>query len=216
MRDFLLYVSCSKGLCQVELFGNNRIYDVAINDYTLQNSNPEEAEYKFSVDEWKFRHIHKDLKDIVFKYKAIAIFDDDMLMSTDDLNSLFTIGETEKLNLWQASLTHDSANPWKHLYNIPNVYMLKTNSIELMMPIFSNEALKTCFDSFIINYSAWGLNIAWTHLLKEEKIMVIHSIKAKHTRPLTRGRIMPNGLTPEQDAELVFNHYGIKIPHPIY
>ena len=50
MRDFLLYMSCPKGKCEAELFGEDRIFDVAINDYTESNTNPEGAEYKFSIN----------------------------------------------------------------------------------------------------------------------------------------------------------------------
>lgn len=216
MRDFLFYISCNKGKCDAELFGINRIYDVAINDYTGSNTNPEEAEYKFSEDEWKYRHIYLKLSDIVFNYKAIGIFDDDIKISTNDLNNLFTIGDTANYNIWQAALTRESPLPWPHLYQKGDGQARETNTMEIMMPVFSNQALKICWDSFIINYSAWGLDIAWAYLLKNKGIMVIDSISATHTRPLTTGRIMPNKLTPDRDAELVLSHYGIKKPTRIY
>lgn len=213
MRDFLFYISCSKGNCESEIFGKNRNFDVAINDYTESNINPSEAEYKFSNDEWKYKHIYHRLSDIVFNYKACAIFDDDIKISTNDINKLFELGALNNFNIWQAALTHNSHSSWGHLYQKVNSYIRHTNTIEIMMPFFSNSALHKCWDSFNINYCAWGLDVAWNHILNNEKIMVIDSIPAYHVRPM-RGhlRTMPSGLTPMQEAELVFKHYNIQPP----
>jgi hypothetical protein len=217
MRDFLFYISCAKGNCEAELFGINRIYDVIINDYTESNINPEQAEYKLSKDEWKYRQIKHDLKDIVFNYKSIAIFDDDVKITTEDINKLFMIGYSLDFNIWQASLTKDSHSPWKHLYKKDNNYFRNTNTIEIMMPFFNKSALQKCWESFDINYCAWGLDVAWNHILKNEKIIVIDAISAAHIRPMIgHTRIMPSGKTPMQEAELVFNYYNIQKPKTIY
>jgi len=33
-RPYLLYVACAKGKTEIELFGEGRQFDVAVNDYT--------------------------------------------------------------------------------------------------------------------------------------------------------------------------------------
>jgi len=217
MRDYLFYTSCSKGICESELFGPERLYDVVINDYTGSNTNPQEAEYKLSYDEWKYKQIYNRLKDVAFNYKAIAIFDDDIKVSTDDINKLFVLGDTSQFNIWQAALTKDSYSSWQHHYQKPNSHVRLTNTMEIMMPFFSQSALKTCWESFNLNYCAWGLDVAWTHLLKGQNIMVVDSIPVTHTRPM-RGhtRIMPSGLPPYLEAEIVFKHYGIRPPKDIF
>ncbi len=211
MRDFLFYISCAKGVCEAELFNNNRLYDVAINDFTETNTNPSLAEYKFSKDEWKYRHVKHDLSNIVFNYKACAFFDDDVKISTEQINNLFEMGIKNNWNIWQASLTADSYSSWKHLYSkYNNLEARKTNTIEIMMPFFSKSALQKCWESFDINYSAWGLDVAWNYLLNNDKIMVVDAIPVHHVRPMRgHARIMPNGKTPKEDAELVFNHYKL-------
>lgn len=217
MRDFLLYTSCAKGKCETELFGKDRIYDVAINDYTGSNTNPEEAEYKFSVDDWKYRHIKRELKDIVFNYKACAIFDDDIVVSTEDINRLFLVGHNLKFNIWQAALTKDSYSAWYHLYIKDNSCVRPTNEIELMMPIFSKSALQICWDTFDITHSAWGIEVVWAVRLNNEKIMVIDAIPVKHIRPICSGsKIMPNGMTPSEECLIVFKHFGVQLPKNIY
>lgn len=210
MREFLFYMSCPKGQCQAEMFGKNRIFDVICNDYTESNTNPEESEYKTSVDKWKYKHAYQDLGDILFKYKAVAFFDDDVEISTESINKLFNLGTQHNWNMWQSALTKESYSSWAHMFQRPGDFRF-TNTIEIMMPFFSNYALKTCWESFNINYSAWGLDIAWYHLLNKEKIVIVDSIPATHTRPL-RGynRIMPSGKTPGEEAEMVFQHYNIR------
>ncbi len=217
MRDFLLYVACPKGECKAELFGSNRLYDVAINDYTENNIYPEEAEYKFSINEYKYRHIKKDLADIVFNYKVCAFFDDDVEVSTEDLNKLFTLGYSSNFNIWQASLTKDSYSSWGHLYVKDNSDVREINQIELMMPFFSKSALEICWDTFDISYGGWGIEIVWISRLKNEKIMAVDSIPVKHMRPIcSSGRVMPNGLLIWQECENTLNYYGVKLPKIVY
>ena len=213
MRDFLLYLACSKGACETELFGSDRIYDVAINDYTEIGINPKEAEYQYSVDVPKYRHVKKDLSNMVFNYKACAFFDDDLRVKTADLNKLFTAGAALELNLWQAALTKDSYASWQHLYQKQASYVRKTNFVEIMMPFFSRSALEICWESFGLNYSAWGLDFAWSHLLKNEGLAVIDCFPVTHIRPIKpHNETLPNGLTPRQEADLVFKHYGLNPP----
>lgn len=217
MRDFLFYVSCPQGKCEAELFGNNRIYDVAINDYTGANVNPAEAEYKFSVDKFKFEHIKGNLGAIVSNYKIIAIFDDDIRASTEDINKLFLIGESLNLNIWQGALTRDSYSSWGHLYVQPNNNIRSTNKMELMMPFFSQSALQICWDTFDITHSAWGAEDVWASRLNFEKIMVVDSVPLAHVRPIaSAGRLMPNGKSPYEEYLIMKNHFGVSTPYPIY
>lgn len=217
MRDFLLYTTSVKGKCEAELFGNNRLYDVAINDYTGSNIVPAQAEYKYSVDERKFRHVKQALSDIVFNYKACAFFDDDIRASMQDINKLFLVGDTLEFNIWQAALTKDSYCSWKHLYLKDKSIVRNTNKMELMMPFFGKVALQKCWDTFDFSYSSWGIEDVWVARCNFDKIIVVDSIPVKHIRPITsNGKIMPNGMTPEQEYRMTFNHFKIKTPHPIF
>lgn len=214
MRDYLLYVLSSKGKSEAELFGENRLYDVAINDHTESHTYPEEAEYKFSVNKWKFKHVNEDLQDLILKYKACAFFDDDVKVSTNDLNRLFLIGDCLNLNIWHPSLTADSYIYWQHLKQQPDSLIRPTNTVDLMAPIFSREALKICMDSFSFNYSGWGLEIVWFHLMQPNpKHATIDAVPVIHTRPVRGGaRIMPNGKTPTEECNEML--HALKLKHP--
>jgi hypothetical protein len=208
---------CAEGKCEAELFGPNRIYDVAINDYSGKNHTPPQAEYRFSVDEYKYKHIHHAMSDVIANYKACALFDDDVRVSTKDLNRLFLVGDALQLNIWQAALTANSYSSWSHLYLKHNSCVRLTNTVEIMMPFFSRSALQTCWESFPINYSAWGLQVVWAALLNTEKIAIIDLIPVFHIRPITSfSKVMPNGKTPLEEAEIVFNQYNLRPPSDIY
>jgi len=218
MRDFFVYVPCPKGVCSAELFGDNRQFDVAINDYTGSNMVPEQAEYKFSIDKWKYPHIKEDMKDIVSNYKACAFIDDDIKVSTEELNRLFTIGMDNKLNIWHPALTLNSHSSWQHLYQRPNSSIRPTNTVEIMAPFFSKAALAICWDTLNVNYSAWGIEIVWFHLLKPNtKTMIIDAVPVTHTRPMRgHAKVMPNGKTPTEEEKLMLDHYGLTKPKLCY
>lgn len=214
MRDYLLYMLSAKGVCEAELFGESRLFDVIINDHTGSHTYPEEAEYKFSVNKWKFRHVNEDLQNITLQYKACAFFDDDIKVSTEDLNRLFVIGDNLKLNIWQPALTDDSFIYWQHLRQREDSFVRNTNTVDLLATFFSKDALKICMDSFSFNYSGWGLEIVWFDLLQPNpKHAVIDAVPVKHTRPIAGDtRIMPNGKTPTNECNDMLR--SLKLWHP--
>ncbi len=210
-RPYLLYVSTARGQTETELFGPGRLFDVAVNDYTQSRETPAEAEYGFSEDEWKFRHVHTKLHPVVGNYRAVGIFDDDIHISTADLTRLFQIGDALDLALWQAALSRDSKDPWKHLFVVDGSLVRRCNVVEIMMPIFSREALRLCWDSFPKCYSAWGLDSAWPTILKHRPRAIVDAVVAKHLRPVrSQNRRMPNGKTPNEENAMILREYGLR------
>jgi hypothetical protein len=57
--------------------------------------------------------------------------------------------------------------------------------VELMAPIFSNQALRSCIHTFDLNQSSYGIDYAWTKLVEGPltKIAVIDRVAVMHTRP---------------------------------
>ena len=210
-RPYLLYVSTNRGTTETELFGAGRQFDVAVNDYTGSNDTPAAAEYRFSEDEWKFRHVHAKLGGIVDRYRAVGIFDDNIAIGTAQLNRLFQIGDALELALWQAALSPNSKDPWRHLFVVPDSLLRRCNVVEVMMPIFSREALRLCWDSFPRCYSAWGLDSAWPVILGRRPRAIVDAIVAKHLRPVrSQNRRMPNGMMPGEENSMILRQYGLR------
>ena len=76
------------------------------------------------------------------------------------------------------------------------------------MPFFSREALEICWPTFGENYSALGLDSIWPRLLGDGPLAVVDAVVARHTRPILSGqRVMPSGLTPQQEGDAVLQKY---------
>ena len=201
MRPYLLYVSSKAGHCEAQL-NPDRNFDIAFNDWTKNKVAPKFVEHPFSVDKFKFRHIGEDLIALCSQYQVCAFFDDDVRVSTHQLNDLFRIGHLLQFNIWQATLDEKSHTYWKHHRTRPRSYIRPTNCVDLMMPFFSKSAFEKCARSFLYNYSGFGLEILWDNWLQNRGIMLFDCISVTHTRGLVGGsRRMPNGLTSDQEVD---------------
>ncbi len=211
-RPYLLYVACAKGKTEIELFGEGRQFDVAINDYTGNHETPAEAEYRFSQDQWKFQHVHalaslpSSLSPFLGDYRAVALFDDDIRVSTADLNRLFAVGDVFKLRLWQPALGEGSRATWPVTRRADGSLIRMTDFVEIMCPIFSREGLRTCLPTFTENVSGWSLDtVLWRGLLNRRGMAIVDAVPVGHYRPIGNGgRRLANGKTPlEEGQELI-------------
>ena len=120
---------------------------MAINDYTGNHETPAEAEYRFSQDQWKFQHVHalasppSSLSPFLGDYRAVALFDDDIRVSTADLNRLFAVGDVFKLRLWQPALGEGSRATWPVTRRADGSLIRMTDFVEI---IARSSAAKGC------------------------------------------------------------------------
>ena len=142
----------------------------------------------------------------------MALFDDDLEISTRDLNRLFRIGEACGLALWQAALSSRGYWTWRHLLQRADSIARIVPMVEIMMPVFSAEALRTCWPTFLENYSAWGLDSAlWPSLLAGKPLAVVDAVTVRHNRPVrSASRVLPSGLTSQQELHLLLHKHGIR------
>jgi len=220
MRPFLIYLAAPKDVYQAELFGKDRAFDVAYNDYTETHTIPEQAEYKLSINEWKYECFKRHLSHTVSKYQAVALLDDDIQASTQRLNELFQFGLQHNFNIWHPTYgpeTREECQVWDHIRQRPNSQYRPTNTVDLSAPFFSQYALNKCLHTFDYNCSGVGLEIVWFHLLQPNpKHMMIDVYPVTHTR---RAKMLdggkdyppyPNGLTWDQELHLVLRRTGLK------
>jgi hypothetical protein len=97
------------------------------------------------------------------------------------------------------------------LFAVPGSLVRRCNVVEVMMPIFSREALRLCWDSFPKCYSAWGLDSVWPLLLRGRPRAIVDAVVAKHLRPVrSQHRRMPNGKTPDEENTMILREYGMR------
>lgn len=227
-RDFLIYITGLKDVYSTELFGSNRLFDVAYNDYTGSHIIPEQAEYKYSINEWKYEFVKHHLLEVVLPYKAVAFLDDDIQVSTEDINRLFIIGTCLNFNIWHPAYSlecREECHNWEHIKQRKNSLFRETNLIELNATFFSQYALQKCIDTFDFNCSGIGLEQVWMKLLQPNpRNFIVDAIPMIHTRAhgMRKGvngkgyPIYPNGLNWQQEVELVYRKGGVRLPKKIY
>jgi hypothetical protein len=122
--------------------------------------------------------------DLIQNYKYIWFPDDDIEISPSDVNKLFEISKLHDLYLSQPAMvgyvSHEITKP------VSDNLMRYTNFVEVLAPMFKLEVLLKLYDTFDLNYSSWGYDYLWPHLLgyPKDKIAIIDDIIMNHTRPV--------------------------------
>lgn len=168
-------------LCVI-YYGDDNIIE---NDYKnssdifIKNKGPKWSLIRQFLIKWK--------KWKTFNY--IAFPDDDLDITVTKLNNLFKIGSKYKLNLYQPALIDNGPLYVKHniLKENKTCKLRYTDFVEIMIPIFSQYALKKSYKILTDRNikSAWGVDyIIPTKILHKKNIAIIDSIPIKHTKPL--------------------------------
>jgi hypothetical protein len=122
---------------------------------------------------------------VLWSYDYIMFPDDDLQMRWSDLNIMFNICSEYELQLAQPSLDEDSVINYENSKQKPDFLLRFVTMVEVMAPIFSNTALRSCIHTFDLNQSGYGIDYAWTKLVDGPltKIAVIDRVSVRHTRP---------------------------------
>lgn len=212
-REFLVYCPCHKGVVAADMFGTNRLYDIALNDYSGLGTGLERCDYPSNFRGHKWPGIASMPLSTWSAYEAVCFLDDDVAIDTDRLNRLFRAGQALGLSLWQAALERaaDSFGTHPHLFRRSGCHVRVVQFVEVMMPVFSKAALATCYPSFTESQSGYGLDLLWPKLLGNQGIAVIDAISAKHTRETESASwVMPNGKTPGQECQELVERHGLE------
>lgn len=157
--------------------GENRKYDVWVVYY--EDDNEIYEKYKSKVDYIEkrkgakfpnFHHIYKT-KDLS-QYKRFFIIDDDIIISTEDINKMFQVSLECDLGICQPSFDSKSKLGWGFNKHNPEYYLRYSNFVEVNTPLFTKETL----DKFMEYYSPdllmdWGVDFLyiWANGSQERK-----------------------------------------------
>jgi len=122
--------------------------------------------------------------EFISNYDYIWFPDDDVFINNSDINRLFDIAKEYELHIVQPSMdgyvSHEITKP------VSNSLLRYTNFVEVLAPLFSLEALLKVYETFNLNYSSWGYDYLWPHMLgyPKDKIAIIDDIIMTHTKPV--------------------------------
>ena len=126
----------------------------------------------------------QDNLELISQYSYIWFPDDDVRISTEEINRLFDFAKERNLSICQPSMdgyvSHEITKPVK------NSLLRYTNFVEVLAPMFNLDALLKVYETFDENYSSWGFDYLWAHLLgyPQDKIAIIDDIVMTHTKPV--------------------------------
>ena len=141
-------------------------------------------------------------------YEYIGLLDDDLHFSNSDLNKLLFIANLEKLDVFQASLTHDSYYHHRQFIHKPGYLVQDTWWVEIMAPFYRMEVFLQAGPLLNHSISGTGVDVylipTVQRLIGKNKTAIVHAIQMKHCRPIrTDNRIFSNGKNNLQEiAEL--------------
>lgn len=140
-----------------------------------------DAGYKMDMT-YRYLHRHPELFE---KYEYFFLLDDDIVISTEDVNRLFSMMREYQLKIAQPSLVM-SYYTYKHTAFHPFYILRYTNFVEMMMPCFSRDALKAVLPTFEQKIRWCGIEMHWPVLvgLNHKDIAIVDAVSAKHTRPV--------------------------------
>lgn len=209
-RRFLVWCSANGGNVKAELYNPLRNFDVALHDYgpwkpTSRGPDIMEPEYWIpSEGTEKLETAGANLLSLP-AYEGYAFLDDDLEISTLEINALFAHQNQHQFDIVQPALTPDSVGSWAHTFmDVDSLLPCRpVPFVEVMAPFFTAHALQQCYWSFSLNQSGWGLDCEiWPKLCST---FVCDNIRMKHAgpfRPFAK-RVMRNGLSAWQELDII-------------
>ena len=157
-----------------------------------QNMYHNDAKFVSCMKGYKMQIIYKYIMqhpEYLDSYDYFFFPDDDISASSNEINQLFDLMEKYKIEIGQPSLRM-SYYSWKHTLQNRYCILRYTNCIEMMIPCFSNSALRKVLFTFNENTTGWGIEAHWPLLLKtnHKDMAVFDQISVVHTRPVQANR----------------------------
>jgi GR25 family glycosyltransferase involved in LPS biosynthesis len=158
---------------------------------------------------------------LINDYDYIFIPDNDVRMTTRDINLFFEINRALDLFISQPSMTQQSYGSHSITYHNPNYGLRFTNFVEVMMPCFSSKIFSLLFPSFYESESSWGLDNLWPYLLNypKDKIAIIDQIQVTHTKKIESSKpFIIEGITIDghKDFNNLLSKYNFDTNHKVY
>lgn len=194
-----------------------RAFDLFLLDYSsTPNDFAGDADYYERVPGYKYPALAgllTDRPELLDRYDYFWMPDDDIVMDHDTLASFLELCASFGLRLAQPAIGGGSRGPgvcekgvdYSHAVTLQDSRNLLryTTFVEVMMPLFSAEALGSVLDTFPQSVSSFGLDFWWCVRLGFRGVGVVDRTPALHSRPIRGGtlyeRLSRDGVTPMEE-----------------
>ena len=148
-----------------------------------QSSNKLKEKESNKDEEISIENINPNKKKFnILDYDYYFIVDDDIIISTTNINNLFLVISTFNLDIIQPSFPIGKISRITHAITTshPGIFMRYTNFIEINVPVFRKSALEQCmkiYDTSLIGFGVDYLFLWFLGYTREEKYAIIDHIK---------------------------------------
>ncbi len=132
-------------------------------------------------------------RDLLARYEAIMVADDDLIMSGRAINELFAIRRRYDLWLLQPSFDMQSRISHPITRKRPWSLLRYTNFVEVTCPLFETSRLMQFMDVYDDRLVGWGIDWWYSHLIHQadeqsNKIAIVDTVSCRNPRESTKPR----------------------------
>tara|TARA_Y100000592_G_scaffold88298_1_gene143923 strand:+ start:362 stop:1228 length:867 start_codon:yes stop_codon:yes gene_type:complete len=143
------------------------------------------------------------------QYDYIWVVDDDMFMSTEDINRMFEMMDSYSIDLGQPSMSLDGMHYVHILVNDPDYSLRYTNFVECSAPIFSRYAMEKVVRTFSETLTGWGWDsLISDMILEHENVAVFDNVKAYHAPSMSSINKVSARMNHKQEGTKLLEKYG--------
>ncbi len=211
-RRFLVFLQSGHDFIPEYDFGT-AIFDTLINYYDESTRVSDEVQYVFRQKGSKATAVRKILEvcpNVLLGYDSVLLLDDDVVISQDQIETLFTTHEDHRLDLLQASLSKSSECFFPVLRQpLAGKGLRPISAIEIMMPLVSRRALRECGWVFKEGISGWCIDTLLSAEVRRrfgDTIALLGDVVCLHVRAVDASAgafykfLRQNGIEPTVEA----------------
>jgi hypothetical protein len=146
------------------------------------------------------------------QYDYIWVVDDDMFMSTEDINKMFQLMEDHNIDLGQPSFSPEGMHYIRILVNDPNYFLRYTTYVECSAMILSRKGLERVLHTFDDTITGFAWDTLVSNMINNgENSAVFDSVQAYHAPSLSSiDRVMARPLHKVEGENLLkkYNRMG--------
>lgn len=147
------------------------------------------------------------------QYDYVWVVDDDMFMSTDDINKMFQMMEDYNLDLAQPSISLDGMN-YVQMFAHDSRYTLRyTNYVECCAMLLSKRGLEKVKRTFSETVTGWGWDaLVSDMILEKENVAVLDSVQAYHGMSMSSiNKVLPRELHRVEGKKLLEKYNKLNV-----
>jgi hypothetical protein len=167
-----------------------RTWDLLVNYYDSRGFDESLGDVSFFQAGTKFTSVYNFVTrfpNLLEQYEYVLLLDDDIMVTMDGLDALFATCARNDLDLAQMALSDQSTCIWDCIFARGRTGLRRLNCVEIMMPVLSRRALRTCGHDFRRSVSGFGLDLLLGKKLAKadySNIAIVDDIVVDHTKPI--------------------------------